>query len=381
VDEASGARETDRQVGWLISLGGAVLVAVRAATGFEHAAAYATWWIVGGAIMAVVVLCLAALGRVLPFGVLRACWIGIPVLGCLLWATAFLAYQGDPAQAQLSWVWTLEPVVASFLVLCVRPLAATALTIVSALLPAASALVFLGEVPQILVQATPVHLSNIGFVAIFVGIRARLNRLRESERRAQEQDVMRARAITEARRQAQLGRLVHDEVLSVLSAARSFDGEPPAPLRAEARHALALIEEPTPAGPAGLLGSDEALAAMTAALRRIDPACSLQTVAGAGSVPSAAVEAVTLAAAEAMRNSVRHAGPDGARRLEARVCAGTIEVAVRDEGLGFDPALVDPRRLGVRQSILARMAELDGGDARIATAPGGGTEVVLTWRG
>ena len=379
--DLAGARRTDRQVGWLISLGGAVLVLGQVLTGLPPAEDTAAWWLAGVALMAIAVLCLAALGRVLPFGLLRIGWIGIPVLGWVLWATSFLAYRADPAEAGMPWIWMLQSVVASYPVLWVRPMVAVGLTVVSGCLPALSALVFLGGLPQAVAADTPIHLTNIMFVAIFVGIRNRLTRLRRSEQRAREQDLRSARAVAEAQRQAQLGRLIHDEVLSVLIAARSFDGEPPPQLRAEATHALLLLDAPAP-GTRGAERIDcrDALAVMTATLRRIDPACALRAEAASGAVPAAAADAVTLAAAEALRNSVRHAGPGAARQLAVRVRPGDIEVVVRDDGRGFDPAAVPAERLGLRQSVVARMSDLAGGDVRVLAAPGSGAEVVLTWR-
>jgi signal transduction histidine kinase len=49
---------------------------------------------------------------------------------------------------------------------------------------------------------------------------------------------------------------------------------------------------------------------------------------------------------------------------------------VRDRGRGFDPATVPDDRRGVRDSIEGRV-RAHGGDARIRTAPGRGTEVEL----
>ena len=49
---------------------------------------------------------------------------------------------------------------------------------------------------------------------------------------------------------------------------------------------------------------------------------------------------------------------------------------VRDRGKGFVPEAVEPGRVGVRESIVGRMAR-HGGRAELHTAPGEGTEVVL----
>ena len=53
-----------------------------------------------------------------------------------------------------------------------------------------------------------------------------------------------------------------------------------------------------------------------------------------------------------------------------------VTAYVRDRGQGFDLDAVDPGRVGVRESIMGRMAR-HGGRAEVHTAPDEGTEVVL----
>ena len=53
-----------------------------------------------------------------------------------------------------------------------------------------------------------------------------------------------------------------------------------------------------------------------------------------------------------------------------------VTAYVRDRGKGFDLDAVEPGRVGVRESIIGRMAR-HGGRAEVHTAPGDGTEVVL----
>ncbi|MGP7998610.1 MAG: ATP-binding protein [Streptosporangiaceae bacterium] len=63
----------------------------------------------------------------------------------------------------------------------------------------------------------------------------------------------------------------------------------------------------------------------------------------------------------------------------APAAAGTgVEVTVRDEGAGFDPARLGPARLGVRRSITERITDC-GGSAAVRSAPGAGTLVRLCW--
>ena len=58
----------------------------------------------------------------------------------------------------------------------------------------------------------------------------------------------------------------------------------------------------------------------------------------------------------------------------------TVRVTVRDAGTGFDPARVDPARLGLRRSITERVADW-GGRVSVRSAPGQGTVVSMSWPG
>lgn len=87
------------------------------------------------------------------------------------------------------------------------------------------------------------------------------------------------------------------------------------------------------------------------------------------------VGALLRASGEAATNAARHST---AARIDvyAEVTSDAIEVFVRDQGCGFDPALVDPDRAGIRDSITGRM-ERRGGTAVLHSSPGNGTEVEL----
>jgi hypothetical protein len=95
-------------------------------------------------------------------------------------------------------------------------------------------------------------------------------------------------------------------------------------------------------------------------------------------VPVHAVQALAAARDEALRNVDRHAGTDRAR-VEIRLpAAGVVEVAVIDEGRGFEPSSGPGGHFGVRLSIEARMHRA-GGSARVVSTPGRGTRVELRW--
>jgi signal transduction histidine kinase len=100
-------------------------------------------------------------------------------------------------------------------------------------------------------------------------------------------------------------------------------------------------------------------------------------------VPERVARAVVAAAAEAVRNSVRHGRADGAApgvtvAVHPGGEPGSVRVEVRDDGRGFRPDAVPPGRLGLRVSVLGRMRAV-GGRADVASRPGRGTEVVLSW--
>jgi Histidine kinase-like ATPase domain len=106
-----------------------------------------------------------------------------------------------------------------------------------------------------------------------------------------------------------------------------------------------------------------------------DPAAGV-TSAGASAVPARVAIGMAYAVREALTNVVSHAGT-GEAWVEVSL-AGELRVTVRDAGTGFDPAAVDPARLGLRRSIEERLADL-GGRASIRSGPGQGTMVSLHW--
>ncbi len=82
------------------------------------------------------------------------------------------------------------------------------------------------------------------------------------------------------------------------------------------------------------------------------------------------------AAREAMFNAALHSGAVHISVFADRG-AELVEVFIRDEGSGFDPADVASDRRGITESIVGRMQRA-GGDATVTSAPGGGTEVELS---
>jgi signal transduction histidine kinase len=88
--------------------------------------------------------------------------------------------------------------------------------------------------------------------------------------------------------------------------------------------------------------------------------------------------ALVAALREAMVNAVKHGQPTSSAPVQVYVeaTADGVEAFVRDRGPGFDPDAVPADRLGVRESIVARM-QRHGGSATVRSTAGGGTEVRL----
>lgn len=193
-----------------------------------------------------------------------------------------------------------------------------------------------------------------------------------------------ARAAEQER--AEVDAFVHDTVLAALSSA--VRAESPRQYDVSVRMATDAIR--------GLAGSietdsgdlaDVGLDALADALARFAAESRIEVTVtrvdtGHLMVPGRVAEAITLAATQALRNSVQHAcstDPGGVTRTVVVSGAHDIaEVLITDNGRGFDPLSIDASRLGVRVSIIGRMASA-GGRGRIDSAPGAGTRVSLTW--
>ncbi|TPX04779.1 histidine kinase, partial [Schumannella luteola] len=98
---------------------------------------------------------------------------------------------------------------------------------------------------------------------------------------------------------------------------------------------------------------------------------------GTGQVllPSEVLDAFLLALAECLENVRRHSGV-----TEAHVTIteddSTVRAMVTDAGVGFAIADIDEAKLGFAESVVARLRDV-GGNARLFSAPGSGTTVVL----
>jgi signal transduction histidine kinase len=177
-------------------------------------------------------------------------------------------------------------------------------------------------------------------------------------------------------------RHLHDTVLSTLTmvAAGAF-AEPSPALTSQAARDLRVLQEladapDAPDAPAGLAPLTDLRPELErAAVSTDDLAVRLKLV--PVTLPSPVADQLVACVGEALRNVERHAGTGQA---EVIVSGGTGWAVVRitDRGRGFDPAATPPSRRGIRESITGRMMAV-GGRASIASRPGAGTTVTVSW--
>jgi signal transduction histidine kinase len=249
--------------------------------------------------------------------------------------------------------------------------------------------------------STPAASSPAAAVAMLLGIYIVAWRgLRMMSRRAVAADAGLARADQESRAQfvalsraaerREHERLLHDTVLNTLTAlARPPGGA--GHVLARCRDEVALMEamlggaddldEPAGSPGGGLLAGLDAVAADMRA-RGLAVHVDADPRLPAACVPGPVAAALARAVREALANVASHAGT-GEAWVQASLTGpppAALQVTVRDEGAGFDPAGVGTDRLGLRRSIIERVADWDG-RASVTSAPGAGTVVTLYWPG
>ncbi|MGN6578142.1 MAG: MacS family sensor histidine kinase [Nocardioides sp.] len=187
---------------------------------------------------------------------------------------------------------------------------------------------------------------------------------------------------------ARLARVVHDGVLQVLALVQRrgleiggdaaelgrLAGEQEVALRALVQgNSTALAAGPSPA--AGDLDLGERL-------RRL--AGSAVTVSAPGVpvlLPAGVVDELDLVVRACLDNVARHVGPNAPAWVLVEDLGGSVVVTVRDEGPGIPDGRLEEAasegRLGVRESVCGRMADL-GGTATLVSSPGQGTEWELS---
>jgi signal transduction histidine kinase len=160
--------------------------------------------------------------------------------------------------------------------------------------------------------------------------------------------------------------------------------EPSPALTAQAARDLRVLQglegAPGAVGTPGAPGGSAPLTDLTPKLERAaastdDLAVRLKLV--PVTLPSTVADQLVACVGEALRNVERHAGT-GQAEVTVTGGAGWAVVKITDRGRGFDPVTIPPSRRGIRESITARM-QAAGGRAAIASRPGAGTTVTVSW--
>ena len=194
----------------------------------------------------------------------------------------------------------------------------------------------------------------------------------ETERRIRAEEARRA----DEREQH---RQLHDTVLSTLTmvAAGAF-AEPSPALTAQAARDLRVLQglegaPAVPVGPSPLTDLSPKLERAAASTDDLAVRLKLVPV----TLPSPVADQLAACVGEALRNVERHAGT-GQAEVTVTGGAGWAVVKITDRGRGFDPAATPPSRRGIRESITGRMLAA-GGRVAIASRPGAGTTVTVSW--
>lgn len=100
-------------------------------------------------------------------------------------------------------------------------------------------------------------------------------------------------------------------------------------------------------------------------------------------LPVPVADALYSATVQALMNSLQHAGGTGVpqairRGVHVSAVDGGCRIEISDDGVGFVPEAVPAERMGLRVSIVERMAAV-GGRATIRSQPGQGTAITLVW--
>ena len=211
---------------------------------------------------------------------------------------------------------------------------------------------------------------------------ASIGRAHRAERQASELEAQRRQG----------ARLLHDTVLATLTLlAHSGVGVTPEALRQQAGDDAKLLRQlrlgtnPTPNGTSiGTATSpiqvveEPVLGTTLESVKQRFGRMGLQVSwHGTGQVllPSEILDAFLLALAECLENVRRHSGVTEAH-VTITEDSKMVRAMVTDAGVGFDISDIDEAKLGFTESVVARLRDV-GGNARLFSAPGSGTTVVL----
>ncbi|MDN4478182.1 sensor histidine kinase [Demequina lignilytica] len=184
--------------------------------------------------------------------------------------------------------------------------------------------------------------------------------------------IERERRVREFER-AEIAAHLHDSVLQTLTLIRAKADDPAAVARlarAQERDLRTYLYQERQSAAASVA------VALAEAIAEVEDrqGVEIELVTVGDTQTTGALHAAVRAVAEAATNAARHAVPPYS--VYAEVTERAFEAFVRDGGPGFDPEAIPEGRLGIRESIVGRVARF-GGTATVASVPGGRTEVAI----
>lgn len=378
--------DIERQLSLVTSVGGTMTLTLMVIQISSGAFVPTGWQQVGNAALAAMILLNLFGSRWLPLRVLTTMWVCFPVIVGLL-GLLWLAPIGTPfSEVHRPWTWGMDAAASCYIAMLVRrPFTLVACAILISITPLLSAVVFavpFDEMPKTFAGGLPMVTIFIGFAFFLVVLRARHQVFMRSRDELHRTEIDRAAKLGELERRREFSLLVHDNVLSVFSAAMLNPDAESDELRAGARSASSMLGSPRDGYSGktleGKANTSNLCAAWKASWLGIDPHCRVDTQDLGGEVPEGIAAAIHAAACEALRNSVRHAGTEASRAIDVRLADQEIEVTVSDDGPGFEIVEIGRERLGVRRGIVERVEHV-GGTVTVSSAAGSGTRTRIVW--
>ncbi|NKY37908.1 ATP-binding protein [Nocardia speluncae] len=316
---------------------------------------------------------------------------GAAALGYLAGMALVMPYYYEIAEAP-GLIWAHRLVMIGVLAAAVawRPWAAVVYLVVTAATPGVALYVMFDDTTVLSVVENFTRNAGLCLLFLWCVVHARAAGARVDRESLIAGDRAAAVAGTAARERerARFAVLIHDAVLStLLDASRSGSGGTSVVVREQARRTLDQLDATRFSGAdTGLLDASSAVGFLRAAVHEVNVGVEFTVHRGGNEnelrMPLSAAGPLAGALAEAVRNSLRHAGVPGRRvrrEVTATVGAGGLLVVFQDDGAGFDRSSVPADRLGISASILGRMRQLPGGAGFVESAPGQGTLVTLMW--
>jgi signal transduction histidine kinase len=316
-------------------------------------------------------------------------WVDVGISAVLLLAAPFLAAEGHLIR---------EPVIAS-----AYPLSSVMLWAAMRGVPGGLAAAIVLAIPLAAARwlnGIPWSAHSLGAVlSIFTGFAYyviggvvvglftdTMDRAARGLRSANEEAALERERVARLREREALARTIHDSILQALAVVHRRGQELAEREHVEPREVSELV---------GLVDGQERELRTLLRSAPVDPpegGVPLRTVLEAGAfgisgvdisvstiepawVAAGAAAEVSAAVRAALDNVVRHAGASQAT-VFGECEEGQLIVSIRDDGVGFEPAALEASnsRFGISHSIVGRIEDL-GGEVRIDSGPGKGTEV------